>query len=191
MTVDEIYGELGAHMIKGLMVHDQLANYYEFLGLCGYKRCHEYHYMHESCEYRKMCSYVITHHNKLVPQMPVDDPKVIPDSWYRYTRQDVDSNTKKNAVKNGLNVWVEWEKETKALYEKAYKDLMDMGEVAGACYVRCLIKDVDHELKKAEKYQLNKKAVDYDMVYIIEEQRELHCKYKDMLKNIYAKQTRN
>ena len=186
MTVDEIYSEVIAHMIKGLMVHDQLANYYDFLGLCGYKRCHQYHYLEESRSYQKMCSYVINHHNKLVQQLPVEDPKVIPDSWYRYTRQDVDNNTKKNAVRNGLNVWVDWERETKELYEKAYKELMDMNEIAGACRIKCLIKCVDHELKKAEKYQLNKKAVDYDLIYIIDEQHDMHCKYKEMMKHLYA-----
>ena len=35
MTVEEIYAELSAHMIKGIMMHEQLANYYDFLGLEG------------------------------------------------------------------------------------------------------------------------------------------------------------
>ena len=31
MTLEEIYSELSAHMIKGLMIHDQMSNYYCFL----------------------------------------------------------------------------------------------------------------------------------------------------------------
>ena len=48
MTIAEIYAKINEHMINGLMLHDQLANYYDFLGLEGYKRCHEYHYFKEN-----------------------------------------------------------------------------------------------------------------------------------------------
>lgn len=178
MTLEEIYGKLSAQMIKGMMLHEQLANYYDFLGLKGYKRCHEYHYLQETCAYRGLCRYFINHHNKLIPEMPIENPKVIPESWYKYTRQQVDSATKKNAVKNGLTVWVDWEKETKTLYQNMYKELMELGEVASACKVDELIKDVDCELKKAERYQLSKKAIDYDLGVIIAEQSKWHNKYK-------------
>ena len=40
MTVDEIFSKLSGHMIKGLMIHDQMSDYYDFLSLRGYKRCH-------------------------------------------------------------------------------------------------------------------------------------------------------
>ena len=182
MAIEDIYSELAAHMIKGMMFHEQLANYYDFLGLNGAKRCHEYHYLAESCGYRKLCRYFINHHNKLIPTREVEDPEVIPDSWYRYTRQDVDANTKKNAVKNGLSRWVEWERETKQLYEKAFNDLLELGEVASAMFIKCFIKDVDHELKVAERCEIEKSATGYDMNEIIMEQHSKHEKYKEKIK---------
>ena len=121
MTLEEIYRDLSAHMIKGLMVHDELANYYGFLGLDGYRCCHEYHYMAENCGYKKLNKYFIHHHNKLIPYKDIDNPNVIPDSWYRYAREDVDNATKENAIKRGLSIWLEWEKETKRLYQNMYK----------------------------------------------------------------------
>ena len=184
MTVEEIYSELAAHMIKGMMFHEQLANYYDFLGLKGYKRCHEYHFMAETCGYRKLNRYFINHHNKLIPEKEVEDPEVIPDSWYKYDRQDVDASTKKNAVKNGLTRWVEWEKETKHLYEQSYRELMELNEVASACFIKCYIEDVDCELKRAERYQLNKMATGYDLIDIVMEQHEKHERYKDKVKHV-------
>lgn len=178
MTVEEIYGKLSQHMIQGMMIHEQLANYYDFLGLKGYKRCHEYHYLAETCNYRGLCRYYINHHNKLIPDLPVDNPEAIPKSWYKYTRQDVDTNTKRSAVKDGLDMWVKWERDTKELYEDMYKELIDIGEVASACKVKELIHDVDCELKKAERYQLNKKATDYNIESIISEQDKKHKKYQ-------------
>ena len=35
MTVEQIYSELAAHKIKGMMMHENLANYYDFLSLRG------------------------------------------------------------------------------------------------------------------------------------------------------------
>jgi hypothetical protein len=178
MTVEEIYAKIAQHMIKGLMVHEQFANYYDFLGLKGYKRCHEYHYLEETCAYRGLCRYFINHHNKLIPELPVEDPEIIPDSWYKYTRQDVDPSTKKSAVKNGLQLWGSWESETKELYEKSYTDLMELGEVASAMKIKELICDVEGELKRVQRYILDKKAIDYNLSDIVSEQKHMHNKYK-------------
>lgn len=160
------------------MTHESLANYYDFLGLEGYKRCHEYHYLAETMNYRSLCRYFINHHNMLIPDTRIETPSVIPDSWYSHKRQDVDTTTKRNAVQAGLEKWVEWEKSTKDLYEKMYKELMDIGEVASAIKVQCFVCDVDKELKKAERYKLNKESIGYDMNEIIAEQKSKHKKYQ-------------
>ena len=33
MTVEEIFKELATHALKGMMVHEEMCNYYDFLGL--------------------------------------------------------------------------------------------------------------------------------------------------------------
>lgn len=184
MTVEEIFSKLSQHMLKGIMIHEQLANYYDFLALMGYKRCHEYHFLNEICLYRGVCRYFINHYNKLLQYTDTESVEIIPKSWYNYTRQDVDMSTKKNAVKNGFTKWVEWKKETKALYENIYKELVEIGEVAAAMKVKELICDVDSELKKAEREFLYKKSVDFDMIVIVDEQDKLHEKYKKKEKEI-------
>jgi len=184
MEVDEIYSQLSIHMIQGIMFHDQMANYYDFLGLKGYKRCHEYHMFKEMTSYRALNRYFINHHNILIPEEAFDNPEIIPESWFNYSRQDVDASTKKSAVKAGLDKWVSWERETKHLYEKMYKELCEIGEVASAMQVKEFICDVDAELKKAERYKLNKEATGYDLVSIIEEQPRKHHKYQKKLESI-------
>lgn len=184
MTVEDIYSKLAAHMIQGLMAHEQLANYYDFLGLKGYKRCHEYHYLEETCNYRKLCRYFINHHNKLIPESEVDNPEIIPQSWYKYSRQDVDTTTLTNAVKNGVSTWVNWEKQTKQLYEEMYKELIDINEVASAMKIKEFICDVDKELKCAERKYLELKAVDYSLEYVISVQHDIHDKYKKKMKEL-------
>ena len=182
MKTEEIFSTILTRMIKGLMVHEQFTNYYDFLGLQGYKRCHEYHYLEENQEYRKLIHYYIKKYNKLVPEASFDNPQIIPDSCYKYTRQEVDLKTKQQAVKDGLEHWVKWEKETCKIYQDMYKELMNINEVAAAAKVCEIIQEVEEELQTIEQYHLEKVAVNYDMTVIIEEQKPLHCKYKKMIK---------
>ena len=172
MTVDEVFTKISSHMIEGLMFHSQMAEYYQFLGLPGYCQCHEYHYLEETRSYHKIIIDYITCFNKLLPAGKANDPGLIPANWYKYTRTDVDVNTKRTSVKSGLEKWVAWEKETKTLYQQMHQELIKLGEIAAALKVEELIEDVTEELKEAEQYLLNKKATDYDMVDIVEEQKK-------------------
>lgn len=184
MTVEEIFSSIASHMLKGMMIHEQFANYYDFLGLPGYKECHEYHFLEETLSYRSLMSYYIAHHNKLIPDARIETPKMIPDLWYKHVRRDVDTTTRIGAVKMGLEKWVEWETETKKLYEDSYKCLMEQGDVASAIFVYGLIKDVDDELATAEEYLLDKEATNYDMTHIMDEQTTEEHSFKKKLKKI-------
>lgn len=185
MTVEEIFKELSSHMIKGVMIHEQMSDYYDFLNLHGYKRCHEYHAKCEMRGMRKLHRYFINHYNRLIEEENIENPNLIPASWYRYTRQEVDTNTKRNAVKTGIEKWVAWEKETKELYETMYDELMSLGEVASANKLSCYIHKVDKELKWATRKHINLVTADYDIGYILGEQDHLHDWYKEKMKHDY------
>ena len=181
MTTDELFTELSGHMIKGLMIHDQMADYYDFLSLRGYKRCHEYHYKKEIEGYRRLHRYVINHYGKLIEEKRIENPEIIPSSWFRYSRDEVDESTKRSAVRNGVEKWVAWEKETKTLYQRAYRELMDAKEEAMAIFLQDYIEAVDCELKWAERKAIELKDVDYNLAFIIGEQKRIHDKYKRLM----------
>ena len=178
MTIEEIFTELTNHMIQGVMVHERMADYYDFLSLKGYRYCHEYHSLKESIEYRKLYHYYMETYNKLIPETHFETPNVIPNNWYKYTRQDVDTKTKRTSVKSGLETWHNWEKETKELYEAMFKELYNMGEIAASLKVRDLIADVEEEIATIEDKILKHQAVDYDIQSIIDEQEPLYSKFK-------------
>ena len=172
MTCEEIFSTLIDHMVKGLMVHEQLANYYDFLGLPCYSKCHDEHYCKESKMYRKMYHYYITTYNKLLPETRFSSPDVIPQAWVKYTRQEVDLKTKQNAVQKGLEIWLSWEHDTLKLYKSLYAELFKLNEIASAEKLTHLICKVQKEISEAEQYHLNKTATGFDMVYIIDEQNK-------------------
>ena len=175
--MEVIFERLSAHFIEGMMIHDQFANYYDFLGFRGYKRCHEYHFLSETMSYRKLNRYYINHHGKLIPEMEVDDPNVIPGSWIRYKREDVDTSTKRNAVETAIKRWVSWEKETKSMLEEGIKSLCEAGKMADAMFLKKFLKSVDCELKYAERKMIELQDVNYDIGFIMQEQECIHDKY--------------
>ena len=154
MEVSEIFARLKAHMLEGMVFHDEMARYYGFLNCGRWKSEHEWRYAEETEGYRDLCEYYMTTYNMLIPVEPMNRPDVIPDSWYRYMRQDVDANTRKNGMEIGIRKWVEWERETKNLYQEMWKQLVDIGEIAAAQFISRYIRAVDKELKNAESHAL-------------------------------------
>ena len=184
MVIEDIFSQLVAHSIEGLMVHAQMAEYYDFLGLKGYAKCHTYHYFIESCGYKKLCEYYIGHYDKLPLDLAVGNPKIIPENWYKYMRKDVDNATRKNAIATGIEKWVNWEKTTKKLYEQMYQELININEIAAAIEVKKYIKDVDEELAEAQLIYIKKKAIDYNISDIMMEQDDMCKKYNKKIREI-------
>jgi hypothetical protein len=174
----EIFEKISAHYIEGMMVHDQMMRYYDFLNLRGYKRYHEYQFYCDTKMYGKINKYFINHHSELIPEIEIKDPGVIPDAWYRYKREEVDTQTKRNAIENGMTRWVEWERDTKEMLESSIKELRDGGHVSDAMFLeKCLCK-VDAEYKHAMRKMVALKSINYDIEAIISEQTRIHDKYK-------------
>lgn len=165
-------------MLEGMVFHDEMAKYFNFLNMKGYMKCHEYHYAEEQKGYRDLSRYYMEHHHKFIPVLPMNRPDVIPQGWYEATRSQVDHGTRQSGIKTGMEKWVQWEKDTKAIYQDAYLSLIEMGEPAAAEFVLCYVKDVDEELKHAEGKRLTLESVGYDLITIVGEQGELCEKYR-------------
>lgn len=167
MIIDDIFSSISAHMVKGLMVHEQLANYYDFIGLEKYGKDHEKHYISESKSYRKLNKFYISHHNRLIKETKIENPNVIPAGWYGYSRLDVDTQTKKKALKSGVETWIEWERSTVDLYSDMYRELLELNEVVAAEFVKTLILDAQTEHSNATQLKICLESVDYDLEYVL------------------------
>ena len=185
MTMEEIFSKIAMHMIKGIMFHEQVANCYGFLSLEGYKECHEYHYYSEIINYRHLYHYSLDHCHKLIKLGEIEDPAIISSNWYKYTKTDVDVNTKRTAIRDLMKSWIEWERETKQLLENCYKELYELGEIAAAIKISCFIKDVCNELQHAEEKRIKLETIGYDINTIIQEQHDLYEKYKTKIICLY------
>lgn len=182
MTVDESFGAISDRMIGGIMLHMQLFNYFNFLGLKGYAECQKYRYYDENKSYVDLCDYYINHHNKLIVEKKIENKSIIPEDWYMFTRFNVDPNIRKTAIKTGVEQWVKWERGTKVMLEQHYQNLINLNEVAIAEKLGEMIKHVDDELAHAEKKLLFLKTVDYNISDIMNEQEEVYQHFKKKVK---------
>lgn len=179
MTVAEVFQRIKAHQIEGIMFHDQMRQYFDFLNLHGFKRMHEWNYKEESNALVKVDSFYMNHENTFIPETSVNTASQIPANWRSYHRQDVDATTKRRAVKDAMSKWVEWERQTKVLYSRMYTELLNVGAIDSADFIgKNLVLDVSDELKFAERLYMELENCDYDMVYLAEIQPEYHKRFK-------------
>lgn len=184
-SVEAIFSEINARMIAALMLHDQMTDYFDFLGMKGYKRLHEYQYFDESLERKKLNQYYINHHNRLIEDTYTGQVEIIPETWLSANRISVGKSTKQKGIEDGFNQYRSWEAETKSLYEHYASKLRELGAVSDALVVEKLVENVDGELKKLDRIMIDLISSGYDMVYITEKQPEIHDKYKAKLSEIF------
>lgn len=64
--VQQLYSELINRMKQGIEMHEQLADYYGFLNLPGYQKCHDYQMLCELLTYRKAKDMYMREYNQLI-----------------------------------------------------------------------------------------------------------------------------
>ena len=183
----DIFSDVSAHQIQGIMLHSSWSDYFAFLGLDGFKCLHEYRYMEESENMRMIRRYFIEHYNEL----PIDtriDSDISPYVPYsNETRFAISSSTKQMHTQISLEGWVKWERESKQMFEQAYKELSDMGEIAGSNAVEKLVNETDKELCCAEQLLLQMKMTDFDTNVIVLEQERVKRKYCKLIEEFRMK----
>lgn len=179
MTCTEIFEEISRHQVLALMFHDHMQELYDFLNLPGFKCWHRHQYMSESEEFVNTKHYFMSTHNKL---LKIDDPgqpiRVIPETWYSYTRLEMTPQLLRQHTEASFSAYKTWEESTKNLYEECSKSLHNMGQIGDAQEVNRLIQDVTEELNDLYKVMIELKSTNYDVIHIFDMQQKLQKKYK-------------
>lgn len=182
MGVRDSFSIISAHQIKGLMLHSSWSDYFAFLGLEGFRKLHDYRYADESKSMRMIRQYFVEHYHELPVDLSIDSNlrKYVPvtddTSW-------MVSGEIGELVRACLEGWVSWERQSKSLYEKHYKELSDSGDIAASCMIENLVCDVDQELKDAERILLNMGSVGYDTKVVFLHQERLRREYDRKLRD--------
>lgn len=178
MTLAEIFSRVASIYLKGIMFHSDMARYFDFLNLSGYKKMHEHEFYAQNKKYMKLQGYYTEHYQKLLPDPNLTGETVIPANWYNYKRSDVNAADKKNAVKLAFTKWIEWEHHVKHELTECVKALREADEYAAACEIEQELCDLSEEIKRAECMNITLKSRDYPLDYIDDIQAALCEKYK-------------
>ena len=170
MTLHEIYSALGNRMVGAKMLHSQLVQIFAFVDLLPDMRKQESQLQEETHGYSELCKYFIQHHHNVLvannpPQIDILNLGILKKSSDELTTED-----KMYIIKYGMQEWIEWEKQSKILYEDCYRNLVDISEVASAEFVMRFVRDVDLELKEAERIFRVREGINWNLDTIYDKQ---------------------
>lgn len=187
MTCKEIFSAMLSRQLYAIMFHDQMSTYFDFLGLEGFRCIHDYQYLSESMLFRDIQSYYMKHYNEFPGHYEVHDPDMIPEDWLKHKRSEVTSVIKKRAIKEGFDEYLEWEKSTEQFLNDCAKALYEKDLILDYEFVVSLMKDVQHEIERAEEIILKMSITDYDLVSIEGMQDKIHKEYAHKMHHIGKK----
>lgn len=184
-TYKEIFCDLKADKIKGIMYHEQLRNAFNLLNLGGFKRWQEFRLGKETKELIDTNRFFVEEYGMLIDDSIIDDPKAIPKSWFNIERNSIDTSTIRRAVKDLFEVWCKWEENVRKNLYNYFIELTEIDEIEAANFVNKMICDNDEELKYIKRIKMKLQNVDYDIVYITLIQDKMHDCYKEKMKEIF------
>ena len=85
----------------------------------------------------------------------------------------MDTNTKREAVRDLFKKWINWETETIELLKESYNELRKLNELYAADKVLEILKETTDELIAAKNEMIILETVNYDIVFIAERQELL------------------
>lgn len=182
MTIAEIFADINAHKITGMMIHSQMAEMYCYLGFKGYAKMHEYHYLEEAKQQYKINKHFIKHHNMLIDIQHPGTPDVVPKDWYGVKNSDVSFSSRKRYVEQGFQKWADWESSVIHKLQGHYSEAIAHNEVADAEFIKCLIEDATEELHCCLGIHTRLKMVDYDIKCILDDQERYYNVYCNKIK---------
>lgn len=152
------------------MTHTQLTELFNFIDLeTDAKR--QKNQLHEETDgLLKLEKYAAQHHHILITS---DDPPQVDILNLNMLKQSNDKLTpddKVYLIQYAMKEWIEWEKESKIIYEDAYRGLVEISEIAAADFVLRYVRNVDKELRDAELLYRVRDAIDWDLPTIYDNQ---------------------
>ena len=170
MTLHEIYSALGNRMIGAMMIHTQLHKIFTLVDLLPDARKQQSQLEEETHGYSELNKYFCQFHHMVLeannpPQIDLLNLPVLKKTSFELTPED-----KVYLIKYAMNEWINWEKESKVLYEDSYRNLIDISEIASADFVMRFVNDVSRELKDAETLFRIREGINWDLSTIYDKQ---------------------
>ena len=166
----EIFKKLSNRMVGAMMIHTQLTELFVFLDLISDIKLQKKQLHDETDGLLKLEKYCVQHHHMLITANSPPSIDILNLGILQESNGNLSPDDRVYLIQYGMKEWIKWEEESKVIYENAYRDLMDISEVAAANFIMQYVRDVDKELKNAELLYRIRDAMDWDLPTIYSEQ---------------------
>lgn len=173
MTVHEIFTSLNNRMIGAMMIHTQLTQLFIFIDLLPDARRQEQQLQEESHGMIELNKYYAQHYHLLSIADNPPQIDVFGLGLFKKSSKELTSEDRMRLIQYGMTAWIEWERQSKVIYEDAYNNLVELSEVAAAEFIMRYVRDVDQELKDAEMLYKVRDGIGWDLPTIYDKQARL------------------
>lgn len=163
MAIQDIFLKLSNRMVGAMMIHTQLTELFTFIDLVLDTKRQKKQLHDETDGLLKLEKYFAQHHHHLITANNPPSVNILDLGILEESNSELSPDDRVYLIQYGLKEWIKWEKESKVLYENAYRDLMDISEIAAANFVMQYVRDVDKELSEAELLYRVRDAIDWDL----------------------------
>lgn len=170
MTLQDIFLKLSNRMVGAMMIHTQLSELFTFIDLTTDYKIQKKQLHDETDGLLNLEKYCVQHHHILITAENPPQIDILNLGMLKEHNGKLSPDDRVYLIQYGMNEWIKWEKESKIIYEDAYRNLIDISEIAAANFVMQYIRDVDKELKNAELIYRIRDAMDWDLPTIYGEQ---------------------
>ena len=173
MALHDIFSKLSDRMVGAMMTHTQLTELFTFIDLMPDAKRQKKQFHEESDGLFELEKYAAQHHNLLITSSNPPQVDILNLGMLKQPNDELSPDNKIYLIQYAMKEWIGWEKESKIIYEDAYRSLVDMSEIAAADFVLRYVKDVDKELRNAELLYRARDAIDWDLPTIYDKQARL------------------
>jgi hypothetical protein len=160
-------------MIGAMMIHTQLTQLFIFIDLLPDARRQEQQLQEESHGMIELNKYYAQHYHLLSIADNPPQIDVFGLGLFKKPSKELTPEDKMRLIQYGMTAWIEWERQSKVIYEDAYNNLIELSEVAAAEFIMRYVRDVDQELKDAEMLYKVRDGIGWDLPTIYDKQARL------------------
>ena len=154
------------NMIEGIMFHNQMIQYFEYLGLKGFSDLQKIRFEGENKDLVELQRYVIDTYGVVVGETNPDSRSYIPAEWGEELRERIDVDNRKDYVRFGIETWKYWEDKSKKVYGNAYFNLNDLRDAGGSERILKVVEGTEKELHFVYDLMCKLKGSEYDSVVV-------------------------
>lgn len=184
MSEKDIFADVLRNILEGLMFHNQMIMYFDYMGLTGLADLQRCRFRDENKEMMHLQRYFVECYGTVPNEANVEARNYIPMEWQSDDRALLRAEQKRDFVKFGIETWKDWEDKSKARYSKAYFDLSDVQDAGGTERLGLLVQSVEQELRYVSGLMDRLRGCDYDMIAVVELDRCAVKEYKKFMKGV-------